>query len=129
VAAALAACGRRLQLFWNHHEFSRGKRAGSSPVQLAGVPDAPSLSEALDQVLGSQPSATGQPVKPVLSDRQGSIPWPRSSAMNHPFISVAIVTDYRLRVSQLATPRMTTAAPRIASRARVWANDSPKGPG
>ena len=52
-----------LQLFWNHHEFSRGKRAGSSPVQLAGVPDAPSLSEALDQVLGSQPSATGQPVK------------------------------------------------------------------
>ncbi len=34
-----------LQLFWNHHPFERGKRAGSSPLELAGVPDAPTLKE------------------------------------------------------------------------------------
>ncbi len=28
-----------LQLFWNHHKFERGKRAGSSPLELAGVED------------------------------------------------------------------------------------------
>jgi hypothetical protein len=39
-----------LQLFWNHHQFERGKRAGSSPLELAGVPDAPSLVEVLDQL-------------------------------------------------------------------------------
>jgi hypothetical protein len=32
-----------LQLFWNHHVFSRGKRTGKSPLQLAGVKDPPSL--------------------------------------------------------------------------------------
>ena len=26
-----------LQLYWNHHRFERGKRAGSSPLELAGV--------------------------------------------------------------------------------------------
>jgi hypothetical protein len=40
-----------LQLYWNHHTFERGKRAGSSPLELAGVEDAPSLAEALDQLL------------------------------------------------------------------------------
>jgi hypothetical protein len=40
-----------LQLFWNHHTFERGKRAGSSPLELAGVEDAPSLAEVLDQLL------------------------------------------------------------------------------
>ena len=45
-----------LQLFWNHHSFERGKRAGSSPLQLAGVEDAPSLKEVLDQLWGSQPA-------------------------------------------------------------------------
>ena len=45
-----------LQLFWNHHEFERGKRAGSSPLELAGVKDAPSLKEVLDQLFGSQPT-------------------------------------------------------------------------
>jgi hypothetical protein len=39
-----------LQLFWNHHEFERGKRAGSSPLALAGVEDVPSLSEVLDHL-------------------------------------------------------------------------------
>lgn len=36
-----------LQLFWNHHRFQRGKRAGHSPLELAGVDDPASLSEAL----------------------------------------------------------------------------------
>jgi hypothetical protein len=48
-----------LQLFWNHHEFERGKRAGSSPMELAGVQDAPSLAEVLDQLF--RPSAAAQP--------------------------------------------------------------------
>lgn len=48
-----------LQLFWNHHTFQRGKRAGSSPLELAGVEDAPSLVELLDQLLC--PSANAQP--------------------------------------------------------------------
>jgi hypothetical protein len=39
-----------LQLFWNHHEFSRGKRAGNSPLALAGVPDPPSLQQAFDSL-------------------------------------------------------------------------------
>jgi hypothetical protein len=39
-----------LQLFWNHHQFERGKRAGSSPLELAGVEDAPSLAEVLGQL-------------------------------------------------------------------------------
>lgn len=37
-------------LFWNHHEFQRGKRAGHSPVELAGIDDAPSLQVVLRQV-------------------------------------------------------------------------------
>jgi hypothetical protein len=45
-----------LELFWNHHEFERGKRANSSPVKLAGVKDAPSLREVLDRLFGSQPA-------------------------------------------------------------------------
>lgn len=48
-----------LQLFWNHHQFERGKRAGSSPLELAGVEDAPSLAEVLNQLfclsLSAQP--------------------------------------------------------------------------
>jgi hypothetical protein len=39
-----------LQLFWNHHSFQRGKRAGSNPLELAGVQDSPSLAQALDQL-------------------------------------------------------------------------------
>jgi hypothetical protein len=49
-----------LQLFWNHHEFERGKRAGHSPLELAGVEDVPSLAEALGQLL--RPGMTVQPV-------------------------------------------------------------------
>lgn len=36
-----------LQLFWNHHRFQRGKRAGHSPLELAGVAEPASLAEAL----------------------------------------------------------------------------------
>jgi hypothetical protein len=42
-----------LQLFWNHHVFSRGKRAGYSPLQLAGVENVPSLASAFDNLLAS----------------------------------------------------------------------------
>ena len=48
-----------LQLFWNHHKFERGKRAGSSPLELAGVEDPPALAEVLSQLL--QPDMTAQP--------------------------------------------------------------------
>ncbi len=46
-----------LQLFWNHHVFSRGKRAGFSPLQLAGVKDAPSLASAFDALFAIPASA------------------------------------------------------------------------
>jgi hypothetical protein len=39
-----------LQLFWNHHVFSRGKRAGYSPLQLAGVEHVPSLANVFDNL-------------------------------------------------------------------------------
>ena len=39
-----------LQLFWNHHVFSRGKRAGHSPLQLAGVENVPSLAGAFNNL-------------------------------------------------------------------------------
>lgn len=49
-----------LQFVWNHHTFPRGKRAGSSPLQLAGVSDAPSLAEAFDSLFATdlEPVAT-----------------------------------------------------------------------
>ncbi len=37
-------------LFWNHHQFQRGKRAGHSPVALAGIAEAPALQVVLRQV-------------------------------------------------------------------------------
>jgi hypothetical protein len=48
-----------LQLFWNHHQFERGQRAGNSPLELAGVQDAPSLAAVLDQLFC--PSLSAQP--------------------------------------------------------------------
>lgn len=39
-----------LQLFWNHHEFERGKRAGNTPLELAGVTDGPSLATVLTRL-------------------------------------------------------------------------------
>ncbi|MBI1876951.1 MAG: hypothetical protein HYR94_01720 [Chloroflexi bacterium] len=48
-----------LQLFWNHHSFERGKRADHSPLELAGVPNAPSLAEVLDQLF--HPRVASQP--------------------------------------------------------------------
>jgi hypothetical protein len=49
-----------LQLFWNHHKFERGKRAGSSPLELAGVDDPPSLADVLDRLFC--PSLSAQPI-------------------------------------------------------------------
>ncbi len=46
-----------LQLFWNHHVFSRGKRAGHSPLQLAGVENVPSLAGAFDSLFVNLASA------------------------------------------------------------------------
>jgi hypothetical protein len=46
-----------LQLFWNHHQFERGKRAGSSPLELAGVKDAPALAEVLGQLFRPKTAA------------------------------------------------------------------------
>lgn len=48
-----------LQLFWNHHQFERGKRAGSSPLKLAGVENTPSLAAVLDRLFC--PSLSAQP--------------------------------------------------------------------
>lgn len=42
-----------LQVVWNHHSFSRNKRAGSSPMQLAGIQDPLSLSQLLDRLAGA----------------------------------------------------------------------------
>jgi hypothetical protein len=49
-----------LQLFWNHHIFQRGKRAGNSPLQLAGLQNVPSFAEMLDQLLN--PNIAAQPI-------------------------------------------------------------------
>jgi hypothetical protein len=46
-----------LQLFWNHHVFSRGKRAGHSPLQLAGVQDPHSLASIFDNLFAHSPVA------------------------------------------------------------------------
>ncbi|RME60701.1 hypothetical protein D6779_01690 [Candidatus Parcubacteria bacterium] len=40
-----------LQFYWNHHRFSRGKRADKSPLELAGVENALPLSQALMTLL------------------------------------------------------------------------------
>lgn len=48
-----------LQLFWNHHGFERGKRAGRSPLELAGVENAPSLAEVIGQLM--RPGVAAQP--------------------------------------------------------------------
>lgn len=42
-----------LTVLWNHHVFQRGKRAGHSPLELAGVEDVPALSEVLGHLLDS----------------------------------------------------------------------------
>lgn len=48
-----------LQLFWNHHEFERGKRAGHTPLELAGVENVPSLAEVLSWLVS--PGEATQP--------------------------------------------------------------------
>jgi len=46
-----------LQLFWNHHVFSRGKRTGHSPLQLAGIDDAPSVARVFDSLFAQPATA------------------------------------------------------------------------
>lgn len=46
-----------LELFWNHHPFQRGKRAGKSPLEIAGATDLSSLSEVLDRLFTPKPVA------------------------------------------------------------------------
>ncbi|MBV7335109.1 hypothetical protein KFU94_44105 [Chloroflexi bacterium TSY] len=43
-----------LQLFWNHRTFSRGKRSGHSPLELATDSYVSSLADALDAILQPQ---------------------------------------------------------------------------
>ncbi len=43
-----------LQWLWNHHPFQRGKRAGKTPLELAGAGEARPLTEALEQLLWPQ---------------------------------------------------------------------------
>lgn len=55
-----------LQWLWNHHPFQRGKRAGQSPLEWAGVDDVPPLAEALEQLLCpslAMPAAGKAPAK------------------------------------------------------------------
>ncbi len=40
-----------LQMFWNHHQFQRGARAGKSPLQHAGVPEAHSVAEMIERLV------------------------------------------------------------------------------
>ncbi len=49
-------------LFWNHHAFQRGMRAGHSPVALAGIDDPPSLQTVLRQVYHM---AFGEEIRPM----------------------------------------------------------------
>jgi hypothetical protein len=52
-----------LQVFWNHHRFQRGTRAGYTPLELAGVQDPPSLVEVINQlVAGDSVSAAAEEV-------------------------------------------------------------------
>jgi hypothetical protein len=55
-----------LTVLWNHHVFQRGKRAGHSPLELAGVEDVPSLSEVLRHLLAA--SDQTESAKPDESD-------------------------------------------------------------
>lgn len=49
-----------LQLVWNHHVFTRGRRQGHSPMELAGLNEVPSLAELFQQLLAALPRA--QPI-------------------------------------------------------------------
>ena len=46
-----------LQLFWNHHVFARGKRAGHSPLQLAEIEEVPELATIFDKLLADPGTA------------------------------------------------------------------------
>ncbi|MBV7339288.1 hypothetical protein KFU94_65940 [Chloroflexi bacterium TSY] len=46
--------GRSFTALWNHRTFSRGKRSGHSPLELATDSYVPSLADALDAILQPQ---------------------------------------------------------------------------
>ena len=52
-----------LTLLWNHHTFQRGKRAGNSPLELAGVADVLSLAEVLTQLVGARNQSESETVE------------------------------------------------------------------
>jgi hypothetical protein len=62
-----------LQWLWNHHPFQRGKRAGQSPLEWAGVDDVPPLAEALEQLLC--PSLTMPAADQAPAKTAGAIEW------------------------------------------------------
>jgi len=62
--------GPLLQLFWNHHRFHRGKRAGSTPLELAGVTNAPALETILDDLLTQQKVMPSQPYSFLLTSKK-----------------------------------------------------------
>lgn len=52
-----------LTLLWNHHTFQRGKRAGKSPLELAGVEDVPALAEVLTQLVNTREQTEPEALK------------------------------------------------------------------
>ena len=62
--------GPLLQLFWNHHRFQRGKRAGSTPLELAGITNAPPLETILDDLLSQENVIPPQPYSLLLTAKK-----------------------------------------------------------
>jgi hypothetical protein len=46
-----------MRLYWNHHSFSRGKRKGKMPVELAGVTEALEWDDILNQIVNQKQSS------------------------------------------------------------------------
>lgn len=64
-----------LQIFWNHHRFQRGKRAGYTPLELAGVEDSPSLAEVIDQLTAEKSDSATAEVEQQFAEQ----PLPRAA--------------------------------------------------
>lgn len=64
-----------LQLFWNHHRFQRGERAGHTPLELAGVENPLALTEVIDRLVGGTLSSSA-----TKTDRPSAAqPLPRAA--------------------------------------------------
>ena len=64
-----------LQVCWNHHRFARGKRAGATPLELAGLEDPPSLAQLIDQLTAQQPDPAATEQVPIFAAQ----PLPRAA--------------------------------------------------